>query len=78
MDDGCLKVFFDALSESYPDHHLLSSYSTARPATAPSRSSTKENVSVLMLPAYSPELDPALRDGSKSSGEGSRTGCSRA
>jgi hypothetical protein len=25
MDDGCLEIFLDELSKSYPAHHLLSS-----------------------------------------------------
>ncbi len=60
MDDGCLEIFLDELSKSYPDHHLLVVLDDA-----PSHRSEKivhpENVSLLMLPPYSPELDPAER-----------------
>ena len=38
MDDGCLELFLKELSESYPEHHLISSCWTAPQATAPSRS----------------------------------------
>ena len=60
MDDGCLGVFLDELSKSYPEHHLLIVLDGA-----PSHRSEKivhpGNVSLLMLPPYSPELDPAER-----------------
>jgi hypothetical protein len=23
MDEGCLEIFFEELSKTYPDHHLL-------------------------------------------------------
>lgn len=60
MDDGCLKVFLEALSESYPDHHLLVVLDGA-PSHRSEQIEHPENVSMLMLPAYSPELDPAER-----------------
>ncbi len=60
MDDGCLEIFLDELSKTYPDHHLLIVLDGA-----PSHRSKKivhpENISLLMLPPYSPELDPAER-----------------
>lgn len=60
MDDACLKTFLDGLSETYPDHHLLVVLDGA-PSHRSERIEHPENVSVLMLPPYSPELDPAER-----------------
>ena len=60
MDDGSLQIFLGELSKAYPENHLLLVLDGA-----PSHRSEKivhpENVSLLMLPAYSPELDPAER-----------------
>ena len=60
MDDGCLEMFLAELSKSYPEHHLIIVLDGA-----PSHRSEKivhpENISFLMLPPYSPELDPAER-----------------
>lgn len=60
MDDGCLEVFLDELSKSHPDHHLLVVLDGA-PSHRSERITHPENVSLLMLPPYSPELDPAER-----------------
>lgn len=60
MDDGCLEVFLDGLSKTYSDHHLLVVFDGA-PSHRSEQITHPENVSVLMLPAYSPELDPAER-----------------
>lgn len=60
MDDGCLQIFLGELSKAYPENHLLVVLDGA-----PSHRSEKivypENVSLLELPAYSPELDPVER-----------------
>jgi hypothetical protein len=60
MDDGCLQIFLGELSKAYLENHLLVVLDGA-----PSHRSEKivhpENVSLLMLPVYSPELDPAER-----------------
>ena len=60
MDDGCLEVFLGELSKSYPEHHLLIVLDGA-PSHRSEKIAYPENVSLLMLPPYSPELDPAER-----------------
>jgi transposase len=60
MDSECLQVFLNRLSEAYPDDHLIVVLDGA-----PSHRSVQivrpENISLLPLPAYSPELDPVER-----------------
>ena len=58
MDDGCLEVFLDELSKRYPDHHLLVVLDGA-PSHRSQRIAHPENISLLMLPPRSPELDPS-------------------
>jgi transposase len=60
MDDVCLEVFLDELSEAHPDHHLLIVLDGA-PSHRSGRIAHPENISLIMLPPYSPELDPAER-----------------
>ena len=60
MDDGCLEVFFDELSKRYSDEHLLVVLDGA-PSHRSEQIVHPENISFLMLPPYSPELDPAER-----------------
>lgn len=60
MDDGCLEVFLGELSEAYPENHLLIVLDGA-PSHRSEKIEHPENVSLLELPAYSPELDPAER-----------------
>jgi putative transposase len=60
MDDGCLEIFLDELSKSYPEHHLLIVLDGARSHRS-EQIGHPENVSLLMLAPYSPELDPAER-----------------
>jgi transposase len=60
MDDGCLEVFLDELSKRCPDHHLLVVLDGA-PSHRSQRIAHPENISLLMLPPRSPELDPAER-----------------
>jgi transposase len=60
MDDICLEVFLDELSKTYPDHHLLVVLDGA-PSHRSEQITRPENVSLIMLPPYSPELDPAER-----------------
>lgn len=60
MDDGCLEVFLGELSKTYPEHHLLIVLDGA-PSHRSEKIEHPENVSLLMLPAYSPELDPVER-----------------
>jgi transposase len=60
MDGGCLEMFFEQLSEAYPEHHLLLVLDGA-PSHRSKEITHPENVSLLELPAYSPELDPVER-----------------
>ena len=60
MDDGCLEVFLDGLSKRYPDHHLLVVLDGA-PSHRSEQIERPANMSLLRLPRYSPELDPAER-----------------
>lgn len=60
MDGGCLEVFFDELSKAYPDHHLLIVLDGA-PSHRSEQITHPENISLIMLPPYCPELDPAER-----------------
>ncbi len=57
MDDGCLEMFFAELSKSYPEHHLIIVLDGA-PSHRSEQITHPENISLLMLPPYSPELDP--------------------
>jgi transposase len=58
MDDGCLEVFLEELSKAYPEKHLLVVLDGA-PSHRSEMIDHPENVCLLELPAYSPELDPA-------------------
>jgi len=60
MDDGCLELFLEELSKAYPNHHLLIVVDGA-PSHRSEQIAHPENISLLMLPPYSPELDPAER-----------------
>jgi len=60
MDDGCLEIFLDGLSKTYPEHHLLIVLDGA-PSHRSEQIDYPENISSLKLPPYSPELDPAER-----------------
>src|SRR4051794_16366114 len=60
MDDGCLETFLAELSKAYPNHHLIVVLDGV-PSHRSERISHPENVSLVMLPPYSPELDPAER-----------------
>jgi hypothetical protein len=60
MDDGCLEIFLDELSKAYPEHHLLVVLDGA-PSHRSEQIAHPENISLIMLPPYSPELDPAER-----------------
>jgi transposase len=60
MDGRCFETFLKHLSEAHPDHHLVVVLDNAS-----SHRSTKldhpENISLLPLPTYSPELNPVER-----------------
>ena len=60
MDSRCLEMFLEQLSEAYPEHHLLLVLDGA-PSHRSMEISHPKNVSLLELPAYSPELDPVER-----------------
>jgi hypothetical protein len=60
MDDGCLEMYLGELSKTYPEHHLLIVLDGA-PSHRSEQITHPENVSLLRLPPYSPELDPAER-----------------
>jgi transposase len=60
MDGGCLEVFLKELSKAYPQNHLLIVLDGA-PSHRSEKIEHPENVSLLELPSYSPELDPAER-----------------
>lgn len=60
MDDGCLQIFLGELSKAYPENHLLVVLDGA-PSHRSEKIDHPENVSLLELPAYSPELDPVER-----------------
>jgi transposase len=60
MDGGCLQTFLDRLSEAYPNDHLVVVLDGA-PSHRSGEIVRPENVSLLPLPAYSPELDPVER-----------------
>ena len=60
MDEGSLEIFLEELSNAYPEHHLLVVLDGA-PSHRSEQIDHPENVSLIMLPAYSPELDPAER-----------------
>jgi transposase len=60
MDGGCLEIFLKELSEAYPNHHLLLVLDGA-PSHRSGEVTHPENISLLELPAYSPELDRVER-----------------
>lgn len=60
MDSGCLQTFLNRLSEAYPDNQLVLVLDGA-PSHRSGEIIRPENISLLRLPAYSPELDPVER-----------------
>ncbi len=60
MDDGCLELFLKEISKAYPKQHLLIVLDGA-PSHRSEQIAHPENISLLRLPPYSPELDPAER-----------------
>ena len=60
MEDGCLEIFLDELSKTYPDHHLLIVLDGALSHRSKQITHPKK-VSLIMLPPRSTELDPAER-----------------
>ncbi|MGI8540930.1 MAG: IS630 family transposase [Rubrobacteraceae bacterium] len=60
VDGRCLETFFEGLGEAYSDHHLVVVLDNA-PSHRSKRITLPENMTLLKLPAYSPELNPAER-----------------
>lgn len=60
MDSGCLEIFLNRLGEAHPDEHLIVVLDGA-PSHRSEEIGYPQNVSLLRLPAYSPELDPVER-----------------
>jgi transposase len=60
MDRLCLEAFLGYLGEAYSDHHLVIVLDGA-PSHRSEEIAYPENVSLLRLPRYSPELNPAER-----------------
>ena len=60
MDGRCFEAFLEHLGEAYCDHHLVLVVDNA-PSHLSKEITHPENVSLLNLPAYSPELKPVGR-----------------
>jgi transposase len=60
VDGGCLETFLEHLGEAYAEHHLLVVLDGA-PSHRSKEISYPQNVSLLGLPRYSPELNPVER-----------------
>ena len=60
MDSLCLEAFLGELGRAYADYHLLVVLDGA-PSHTSGRIELPENVSLMRLPAYSPELNPVER-----------------
>ncbi len=60
MDGLCLEAFLKRLGEAYADYQLLVVLDGA-PSHTSSRIVLPENVSLMALPTYSPELNPVER-----------------
>jgi transposase len=60
MDGGCLETFLKHLGKAYADHRLVVVLDGA-PSHTSKKIELPGNVSLLALPAYSPELNPVER-----------------
>ena len=61
MDSGCLQSFLEEISEAaYSENHLLIVLDSA-PSHRSEQIVCPDNVELLRLPAYSPELNPVER-----------------
>jgi transposase len=60
LDSVCFEVFLEHLSACYPEHHLVLVLDNA-PAHHAKHVAVPENVSLVFLPPYSPELNPVER-----------------
>ena|SRR5438270_7803435 len=61
MDGRCFETFLKHLGEEHPDHHSVVVLDNA-PSHRSEEIDHPENVSLLALPAYSPELNPVERE----------------
>jgi putative transposase len=61
MDKLCLEAFLEHLGEVYADHHLVVVLDDGAPSHRSEGIAYPENLSLLRLPSYSPELNPAER-----------------
>jgi transposase len=60
MDSLCFGTFLEHLGEAYAEHHLVV-VQDAAPSHTSRQITLPENVSLLRLPSYSPELNPVER-----------------
>ncbi len=60
MDGRCFEAFLEHLGEAYANHHLVIVLDNA-PSHRSKEIACPQNVSLLNLPAYSPELNPVER-----------------
>ncbi len=60
VDGQCLEAFFRELGEAYPEHHLVVVLDNA-PSHRSKSITLPENMTLLKLPRYSPELNPVER-----------------
>jgi transposase len=60
MDGLCFQTFLERLGAAYADHHLVVVLDGA-PSHTSGQISLPQNVSLLGLPSYSPELNPVER-----------------
>jgi transposase len=60
VDSGCLEKFLEHLGEAYSDHHVVVVLDGA-PSHRSKEISYPQNVTLLGLPSYSPELNPVER-----------------
>lgn len=58
MNSACMNLFLEELSKRYPDYFLLVVYDGA-PCHSVGALNLPENISVVSLPPYSPELNPS-------------------
>ncbi len=61
MDDRCLEAFLEGLGEAYDADRRLLVVLDGAPSHTSEQFELPENVGLLRLPAYSPELNPAER-----------------
>lgn len=60
VDGRCLEAFLKELSEAHPEHHLVVVLDNA-PSHRSKSITLPENMTLLKLPSYSPELNPVER-----------------